>query len=43
VSYDRGATFTGRMVLSAQPWNPAEDRPLSRGATKGVLGWLTLG
>jgi hypothetical protein len=43
VSYDRGATFAGRMVLSEQPWDPAVDRPLSRGATGGALGWLTFG
>jgi len=43
VSYDRGATFTGRMVLSEQPWDPAADRPLSRAATRGALGWLALG
>lgn len=43
VSYNRGVTFTGRMVLSAKPWNPAEDRPLSRGATKGALAWFSLG
>ena len=43
VSYDRGATFKGRMVLSEQPWDPAVDKPLSRGATRGVLGWLALG
>ena len=43
VSYDRGATFASRMVLSEQPWDPAVDPPLSRGATRGALGWLTLG
>jgi hypothetical protein len=43
VSYDRGATFTGRMVLSERPWDPAVDRPLSRGATRGALGSLSLG
>jgi hypothetical protein len=43
VSYDRGATFGGRMVLSEQPWDPSVDRPLSRGATRGALGWLALG
>ena len=43
VSYDRGATFIGRMVLSQQPWDPAVDKPLSRGATRGALGWLALG
>ncbi len=43
VSYDRGATFTSRMVLSQQPWNPAVDQPLSRGATRGALSWLALG
>jgi hypothetical protein len=43
VSYDRGATFAGRMVLSQRPWDPAEDRPLSRGATRGALNWLALG
>ncbi|MGA2736437.1 MAG: hypothetical protein ABSG65_03190 [Bryobacteraceae bacterium] len=42
VSYDRGATFAGRMVLSEQPWDPAVDRPLSRAATRGALGWLAL-
>jgi hypothetical protein len=42
VSYDRGATFTGRMVLSERPWDPAVDQPLSRGATRGALGWLGL-
>jgi hypothetical protein len=42
VSYDRGATFVGRMVLSEQPWDPSLDRPLSRGATRGALGWLAL-
>jgi hypothetical protein len=42
VSYDRGATFRDRMVLSEQPWDPAVDRPLSRGATRGALGWLEL-
>lgn len=43
VSYDRGATFGNRMVLSERPWDPAEDKPLSRGATRGALGWLALG
>jgi len=43
VSYDRGATFTGRMVLSERPWDPAVDAPLSHGATRGALGWLALG
>ena len=43
VSYDRGATFAGRTVLSERPWDPAVDRPLSRGATRGALGWLALG
>jgi hypothetical protein len=43
VSYDRGATFAGRMVLSEQPWDPAVDKPISPGATRGALGWLTLG
>lgn len=43
VSYDRGATFTGRMVLSERPWDPAVDRPLSRAATRGALGWLAMG
>lgn len=43
VSYDRGASFKGRMVLSQQPWDPAVDPPLSRAATRGALGWLTLG
>ena len=43
VSYDHGATFGGRTVLSAQPWDPSVDRPLSPGATRGALGWLTLG
>lgn len=43
VSYDRGASFGGRMVLSERPWDPAEDKPLSRGATRGALGWLALG
>ena len=42
VSYDNGATFRGRMVLSHQPWNPATDAPLSREATRGALGWLAL-
>ncbi len=40
VSYDRGATFKGPMVLSEQPWDPAVDKPLSRGATRGALTWL---
>jgi len=43
VSYDRGASFKGRMVLSEEPWNPATDQPLSRAATRGALGWLALG
>jgi hypothetical protein len=43
VSYDRGATFGGRTVLSEQPWDPAMDKPLSGGATRGALGWLALG
>ena len=43
VSYDRGATFASRMVLSEQPCNPAMEPPLSRGATRGALGWLALG
>jgi hypothetical protein len=43
VSYDRGATFPARMVLSERPWDPAVDRPLSRAATRGALGWLALG
>ena len=43
VSYDRGATFKSRMVLSERPWDPAVDRPLSRGATRGALGCLALG
>jgi hypothetical protein len=43
VSYDRGATFADRMVLSERPWDPAVDRPISRGATRGALGWLALG
>jgi hypothetical protein len=43
VSYDRGATFPGRMVLSQRPWDPSVDQPLSRGATRGALGWLALG
>jgi hypothetical protein len=43
VSYDRGATFANRMVLSERPWDPAVDRPLSRAATRGALGWLALG
>jgi len=43
VSYDGGVTFTGRMELSEQPWNPAADEPLSRSATKGALDWLSLG
>lgn len=42
VSYDRGATFASRMVLSEQPWDPSVDKPLSRGATRGALGWLAL-
>jgi hypothetical protein len=43
VSYDRGETFAGRMVLSEQPWDPSVDSPLSRGAMRGALGWLALG
>jgi hypothetical protein len=43
VSYDRGETFASRMVLSERPWDPSVERPLSRGATRGVLGWLALG
>ncbi len=43
VSYDRGATFRSRMVLSEQPWDPSVDKPLSRSATRGALGWLALG
>ncbi len=43
VSYDRGAIFGARMVLSEQPWDPAVDKPLSRAATRGALGWLALG
>jgi hypothetical protein len=42
VSYDRGATFASRMVLSERPWDPAVDQPLSRGATRSALGWLAL-
>ncbi len=42
VSYDRGASFAQPMVLSEQPWDPALDKPISRGATKGALGWLAL-
>jgi len=42
VSYDRGATFTSRMVLSERPWDPSVDRPLSRAATRGALAWLAL-
>ena len=42
ISYDRGATFGHRMVLSEQPWDPAENQPLSRAATRGALGWLAL-
>ena len=38
VSYDRGARFASRMVLSERPWDPAVDQPLSRGATRGALG-----
>jgi hypothetical protein len=38
ISYDRGASFTGHMVLSERPWDPAVDQPLSRGATRGALG-----
>ena len=30
VSYDRGATFPTRMVLSEQPWDPSVERPISR-------------
>jgi len=43
VSYDRGATFTSRMVLTERPWDPSVDRPISRGSTRGALGWLGLG
>ncbi|HLY18118.1 MAG TPA: sialidase family protein [Bryobacteraceae bacterium] len=43
VSYDRGANFKSRMILSEQPWDPAVDKPLSRSATRGALGWLALG
>ena len=43
VSYDRGATFTSRMVLSEQPWDPSVDRPIARSATRGALGWLAMG
>lgn len=43
VSYDRGATFAGKMVLSEQPWDPAVERPISRGSTRGALGWLAIG
>lgn len=43
VSYDHGATFAGRMVLSEGPWDPAVDRPISRGSTRGALGWLAMG
>ncbi len=43
VSYDRGVTFPGHMVLSQQPWDPALEKPISRGATKGALGWLARG
>ena len=43
VSYDRGATFSGPMVLSERPWDPSVDRPISRVATRGALGWLALG
>jgi len=42
VSYDRGATFVGRTVLSEHPWDPAFDKPMSRTATRGALGWLAL-
>ncbi|HTQ56429.1 MAG TPA: exo-alpha-sialidase [Bryobacteraceae bacterium] len=42
VSYDRGATFSSRMVLSEQPWDPALEKPMSRAATRGALGWLAL-
>lgn len=28
VSYDAGLTFTGRMVLSARPWDPAGETPI---------------
>jgi hypothetical protein len=42
VSYDRGATFCERKVLSEQPWDPAVDKPISRTATRGALGWLAL-
>jgi hypothetical protein len=43
ISYDRGATFATRMVLSEQPWDPAVEKPMSRAATRGALGWLALG
>ena len=42
VSYDRGATFKDRMVLSERPWNPMVDDPLSPGATRGALSWLAI-
>jgi hypothetical protein len=43
ISYDRGVTFASPMVLSQSPWDPALDKPISRGATRGALGWLALG
>ena len=43
ISYDRGQTFKGRMILSESPWNPGEDQPISRQATRGALSWLALG
>lgn len=43
ISYDRGATFASRMVLSERPWDPAQEPPISRAATRGALGWLALG
>ena len=43
VSYDRGETFKSRMVLTEKAWDPSQDRPLSRAATRGALGWLALG
>ncbi|HTT62243.1 MAG TPA: sialidase family protein [Bryobacteraceae bacterium] len=43
VSYDRGVTFANRTILSERPWDPAVERPLSRGATRGALGWLAVG
>jgi len=42
VSYDRGATFTTHMILSERPWDPAVERPMSRGATSGALAWLAM-